>query len=148
MDDPEGFGPRWQEGYERGPDCVRDSGGFRRASAELPPEPHGIAQVIHGRPSQPAVFVVQDKGFATRLQAVTIPEQNGLADVPHAQPKPPHRAGERPAGRQTDEVVRERQCGGLVEVVDPPNEPSLRVAPSAKILEMEIADRKDLGHLV
>jgi hypothetical protein len=148
MDDPDGFGPGRQGRYERGSNRARDSGRFRCAAAELPPKPHWIPKVIHGRPSQPAVLVVEHKGFAARLQALPIPEQNGLADVLHTQPKAPHRAGERPARRETDQVVGERQCGYLVEVVDTPNEPSLHVTPGPEILKMEVTDREDLGHLV
>ena len=44
------------------------------------------------------------------------------------------------AGRQSHEVVRVWHRVGFVEVVDAPDEASLRVPPGAEVLDMQVAD--------
>ena len=44
---------------------------------------------------------------------------------------------------EADQILRPGEGGRLVEVVDPPDEPSVAVAPGAEVFEVKIAHRRD-----
>ena len=46
------------------------------------------------------------------------------------------------AGGKPDEIAGKGQLAGVVEVVDSPHQPLLRVAPHTEVLDVQIADRK------
>jgi hypothetical protein len=47
------------------------------------------------------------------------------------------------AGGEAHEVQRVRHQGGLIEVVDAPDQPALDIAPGAEVLQMQVADGQD-----
>ncbi len=49
------------------------------------------------------------------------------------------------AGGEPHEVMGVRQPAGLVEVVDPPHQPPLGVAPGAEVLDVQVAHGQHLG---
>ncbi len=59
------------------------------------------------------------------------------------------RAREDGAHRQASQVQGERQLGGLVQIVDTPDKPPVRVAPGSEVLDVQIAhgkNRQPAGH--
>jgi hypothetical protein len=52
------------------------------------------------------------------------------------------------AGREPDQVERERHARGFIEIVDRPDQPTFRIPPCAEIFNVEIAHRKGLGRIV
>ena len=102
-----------------------------------------MAQLAHGDAPEPAVRLLQHVRLASRLDARTVSLHDRLAGD-----APAHRdvVGEDRqvgAGREPHQILRPGEGGRLVEVVDPPDEPSVAVAPGPEVLEVKIAHRRD-----
>ncbi len=87
--------------------------------------------------------LLEDVGLPARLDAGPVSLQDRLAgDAPaHGDVLGEDRQVD--AGRQADQILRPGEGGRLVEVVDPPDEPPVAVAPGAEVLEVKIAHRRD-----
>jgi hypothetical protein len=118
----------------------------RALLAEQPvPERLGIAEHVGRDVPEPRVLFREDESASAFLQAIPVAEHDRFADVRNVDLGAPHRASDRSTGPQSDEVVREWELPGFVEIVDPPNEAAFGVTPRAKVLDVEIADREDDG---
>jgi len=92
--------------------------------------PHGVAQ--------PFVMTVEHERLR-RPQALLVSCGDAVADRHVGDPRNCRQHG---AGGEADEIQHVGHLGGFVEVVDAPDEPPLRVAPGAEVLDMDVADRQ------
>jgi len=116
----------------------------------LGPEGGRVAQLAGGQPPQPAVLFFQHEGASAGLDGVAVPGQDRVARRAPPQVEAVGRDGQVRAGRQAHQVLRPGERRRLVEVVDPPDEPPVAVAPGAEVLEVQIADgddRRRAGHV-
>jgi len=51
------------------------------------------------------------------------------------------------AGREADQIEQVGHHGGFIEIVDAPDQTSVRIAPGAEILQVQITDRKHLRRI-
>ena len=83
----------------------------------------------------------QHEGPPARFQRLAVAFQNGI----HAGLVVAAHLGQQGAGRQADQVVGVGKPPRLVEIVDPPDQPALDVAPRSEILHVQVAHRQRLG---
>src|ERR1700733_6954596 len=90
----------------------------------------------------------EDKGLSSLLEAGTVAVEDHLYNVSQPDLDFSFQCIEDGACGQPDEIVRVRQRMGLIEIVDPPDQPSKAVSPGTEAGDMQIAHRQDCRRLV
>src|ERR1700680_2536332 len=87
----------------------------------------------------------QNKWATSGLQRLLISIQNGTATFFQSDCQMFRVDNNLHAGRQAHQIIRIGQRIRFVEVIDPPGQPTLGVAPSSKTADMQISHRQYFG---
>ena len=103
-----------------------------------------VAQLTERQLAKPLVLFSENKRPASSLDALGVPLEKRLASIVGRYHQVLDADGDVSACGQTHQIERVRERVGLVQIVDPPDQATFNVAPSAEILHVQVPHGEQL----